>query len=108
MFSVAIYLTDENVGFSLAVNIVIGVFFNYLNYGYSVFKSLGMKQFGKFTLAYLMLYVINYLALNLMIEIDFNVYFAQFINLFYLAPLSYLIFNRWVFVVRPSSKLPLN
>jgi hypothetical protein len=35
--------------------------------------------------------------LSIMMGGGLNVYFAQFINLFYLAPISYFVFGRWVF-----------
>lgn len=98
VFSLAIYLSGGNVGLSLAANIGVGVFFNYLSYGVAVFKSLGKKQFAKFVLAYAILYLINYVALQIMLGQQMNIYVAQFINVFYLAPLSYFIFNRLVFV----------
>lgn len=103
VFSLAIYLSDGNVGLSLAANIGVGVFFNYLSYGIAVFKSLGKKQFAKFVLAYAFLYVINYVALKIMLDQQVNIYVAQFINLFYLAPLSYFIFNKQVFVATPMA-----
>jgi putative flippase GtrA len=102
VFSLAIYLSGGNVGLSLAANIGVGVFFNYLSYGIAVFKSLGKKQFAKFVLAYAFLYVINYIALKIMLGQQMNIYVAQFINLFYLAPLSYFIFNKLVFVKTAS------
>lgn len=98
VFSLAIYLSNGNVGLSLATNIGVGIFFNYLSYGIAVFKSLGKKQFAKFVLAYAFLYFINYIALRIMLDQQMNVYVAQFINLFYLAPISYVVFNKLVFV----------
>lgn len=106
VFSLAIYLSSGNVGLSLAANIGVGVFFNYLSYGIAVFKSLGKKQFAKFVLAYAFLYVINYVALKIMLGQQMNIYVAQFINLFYLAPLSYFIFNKLVFVAAPNVTYP--
>lgn len=104
VFSLAIYLSDGNVGLSLAANIGVGVFFNYLSYGIAVFKSLGKKQFAKFVLAYAFLYLINYFALKIMLGQQMNIYVAQFMNLFYLAPLSYFIFNKLVFMKTASVK----
>ena len=97
IFSLAIYVTIGNVGLSLAANIGVGVFFNFLSYGYGVFKNLGARRFVKFVCAYAFLYFINYFALLIMMGSGLNVYLAQFINLFYLAPISYFVFGRWVF-----------
>jgi putative flippase GtrA len=97
VFSLAIYLTEGNIGFSLAINIFVGIFFNYLSYGITVFKSLGIKPFAKFIFAYIFIYLINYIILHVMHINNVNIYLAQFINLFYLAPISYIIFNKWVF-----------
>jgi putative flippase GtrA len=97
IFSLTIYVTNGNVGLSLAANIGVGVFFNFLSYGYGVFRSLGVLRFVKFVCVYAILYTVNYLALAIMTGYGVNVYLAQFINLFYLAPISYLTFNRWVF-----------
>lgn len=98
VFSLAIYLSNGNIGLSLAANIGVGVFFNYLSYGLGVFRSFAKRQFAKFVLAYAFLYLLNYAALQLMQGYHMNIYLAQFINVFYLAPLSYLIFNKLVFV----------
>jgi putative flippase GtrA len=97
VFSLAIYVTNENVSLSLAVNIGVGVFFNFLSYGYGVFRNLGVRRFIKFVCSYVIIYAINYFVLAAMMANGLNVYLAQFINLFYLAPISYLVFNRWVF-----------
>jgi len=103
VFSLAIYLSNGNIGLSLAANIGVGVIFNYLSYGLGVFRSFGRKQFAKFVLAYAFLYLLNYAALLFMQGYQMNIYIAQFINVFYLAPLSYFLFNKLVFV--KSAKL---
>ncbi len=97
IFSLAIYVTSGNVGLSLAANIGVGVFFNFLSYGYGVFRNLGGRRFVKFVCAYAVLYAVNYFALAIMAGSGVNVYLAQFINLFSLAPISYSAFSRWVF-----------
>lgn len=101
VFALAIYLSNGNIGLSLAANIGVGVFFNYLSYGLAVFRSFGKRQFAKFVLAYAFLYLLNYVALQFILGFQMNIYIAQFINVFYLAPLSYFIFNKLVFV-RPD------
>ena len=98
VFALVIFLSNGNIGLSLAANIVVGVFFNYLSYGLAVFRSFGKRQFAKFVLAYAFLYGLNYVALKFMQGFQMNIYIAQFINLFYLAPLSYFIFNKLVFI----------
>lgn len=97
IFSLMIYISNENVGLSLAANIGVGIFFNFLSYGYGVFGNLGGRRFVKFLCAYAILFAVNYSALAIMTENGLNVYLAQFINLFYLAPISYWLFNRRVF-----------
>jgi len=97
VFSIVIYFSDGNIGLSLAINIVVGIFFNYLSYGIAVFNSLGIKQFSKFIIAYGFIYMINYAVLRAMLTSSLNIYLAQFINLFYLAPISYFLFSKWVF-----------
>lgn len=101
VFALAIYLSNGNIGLSLAANIGVGVFFNYLSYGLGVFRNFGKRQFAKFVLAYAFLYLLNYVALQFMQGFQMNIYIAQLINVFYLAPLSYFIFNKLVFV-RPA------
>ncbi|SFU91501.1 GtrA-like protein [Polaromonas sp. YR568] len=103
VFAVAAFLTQGNIAISLASNIVVGIFFNFLTYGLGVFNSLGKVQFLKFVLAYLSLYFINYTALSFLRGHGLNIYLAQLINIVYLAPLSYLIFNRLVFVRRAGN-----
>lgn len=103
VFSVAIYLTDKNIGLSLAANIGTGIIFNFFSYGLAVFKALGINQFAKFALVYVFLYIINYGAIYLMTGYNINIYVAQFINLFYLAPVSYILLSTWVFGGNPQS-----
>ena len=98
VFSLVIYLTDGNIGLSLAANIGVGILFNFLSYGYIVFKSWGAKQFAKFILVYVFLYVINYAVIYFMTMQGINIYVAQFLNLFYLAPISYFLLSKWVFI----------
>lgn len=98
VFSVTAFLTQGNIAISLASNIVTGVFFNFFSYGLGVFHSLGKIQFLKFVLAYLCLYLLNYAALDALRSHGLNIYLAQLINIFYLAPLSYLVFSRLVFL----------
>ena len=97
VFSSAIYVTDGKIALSLVANIVVGILFNFFSYGYAVFRSWGINQFAKFTLAYAFLYLVNYAVIYLMTMRGLNIYAAQFINLFYLAPISYLLLSRWVF-----------
>jgi len=106
VFSLAIYLSNGNIGLSLAANIGVGVFFNYLSYGLGVFRSFGKRQFAKFVLAYAFLYLLNYAALQLMQDYHMNIYLAKLVNVFYLAPLSYLIFNKLVFVQSADREAP--
>ena len=98
VFMLAIYLSNGNVALSLAANIGVGVFFNYMSYGVGVFNTLGVMQFIKFILVYAFLYMVNYVALQIMLNQQMNVYIAQFVNILYLAPISYLLFNKLVFV----------
>lgn len=97
-FSLALYISDGNIWFSLATNIGVGIFFNYLSYGFGVFKCSGKSQFAKFVLAYAFMYLLNYIVLKFMLGFQVDIYIAQLINLFYLAPLSYFILNKLVFV----------
>lgn len=107
VFAVTAILTQGNIAVSLASNIVVGVFFNFLTYGVGVFNSLGKIQFLKFVLAYLCLYLINYAALSFLRNHGLNIYLAQLINIVYLAPLSYLIFSKLVFV-RSAGSIPVS
>jgi putative flippase GtrA len=102
VFSVTAFLTQGNIAVSLASNILVGVFFNFLTYGLGVFNTLGKVQFLKFVIAYLFLYLLNYAALFFLRGYGLNIYLAQLINIVYLAPLSYLIFSRIVFVHKSS------
>jgi len=97
IFSLAIYFTNGNAELSLAANIVVGVFFNYMSYGLAVFKSFSKFQFVKFLMSYLTIYLINLGAVNLMLDLGVNIFVAQFFNVLYLAPLSYFIFSKFVF-----------
>jgi putative flippase GtrA len=97
IFSLTIYITNGNVALSIGANIVIGVFFNFLTYGYGVFRDLAVQRFFKFVCAYAVLYGVNYFSLVIMEGYILNIYLAQFIILFYLAPLSYFVLNRFVF-----------
>ncbi len=98
VFSLVIYLSKGQLELSLAANIGVGVFFNYLSYGFIVFKNMGWLQFLKFVLSYSFIYLVNLLILKTMQNFNFNIYVSQFFNVLYLAPLSYYIFSRFVFV----------
>lgn len=98
VFAFSIYITNGNISLSLLSNIGIGIFFNYLSYGVGVFKSLGQRQFTKFVIVYLALFMINYVAHMIGRHWGVNVYLAQFVNLFYMAPLSYYLLSRFVFI----------
>ena len=98
VFSLAIYLSNGNVGLGLAANIGFGVFFNYLTYGAAVFKSMGVKKFIRFVFAYAFLCAVNYFGLRILIHGKINIYVAQFASISYLAPLSYFLFSNFVFV----------
>lgn len=104
VFSLSIYLSNGNIGLSLAANIGVGILFNYVTYGLGVFRSFGRKQFAKFVLAYAFLYLLNYAVLQLMQGYQMNLYIGQFLNVLYLAPLSYFIFNKVVFLQPAESQ----
>ena len=79
IFVIALALSSQNIKISLLVNLLVGIVFNFFSYGFVVFNNLSAKQFLKFIISYLFLYVLNVNSISLLNGYEYNVYVAQLI-----------------------------
>jgi putative flippase GtrA len=84
---------------ALLLATIAGVIFNYYSFGRLVFSSQGgWLVFGKFVVAYSIVYVINAIALTaLTTGFHLNPYVGQVICIPLSVLLSWLLMNRWVY-----------
>ena len=84
---------------ALFVATIMGVVFNYFSFGRMVFKAQGGRLvFGKFIVAYALVYVINAVLLSILTEGDFlNAYLAQGVCILPSVVMSWLLMNHWVY-----------
>lgn len=98
IFSLIFYLLNQK-ELSLTLSFIISIFFNYFTIGSYVFNdNHTSKKLVLFIAVYLFIYLLN--LLHLLITVDLlmlNVYFSQFITLFYLPAISYIINKNYVF-----------
>lgn len=78
---------------------IMGVIFNYFSFGRMVFKANGgWLVFGKFIVAYAIVYMINAGLLSLLTEGNYlNAYLAQGVCIFPSVAISWLLMNHWVY-----------
>jgi putative flippase GtrA len=84
---------------ALFVATVAGVVFNYFSFGRIVFKvDGGWFVFGKFIVAYAVVYVTNAVLLSLLTEGEYlNAYLAQGVCIFPSVAMSWVLMNLWVY-----------
>jgi putative flippase GtrA len=84
---------------ALCMATIVGVVFNYFSFGRIVFKEHGgWLVFGKFIVAYAMVYVINAILLSILTqEFNFNPYIGQVICIPPTVLISWLLMNYWVY-----------
>jgi len=84
---------------ALFVATVLGVIFNYFSFGRMVFKAKGeWFVFGKFIVAYTVVYLINAVLLSILTEGGYlNAYFAQAVCILPSVLISWLMMNHWVY-----------
>lgn len=91
------------------LSFMICIFFNYNMSAKFVFKTaerMNIKEILKFYAAYGVTYPLN--LIHLKITVDFwgwNVYFSQFVTLFYLPFISYFIQKKFVFKKTMASRM---
>ena len=78
---------------------IIGVFFNYFSIARLVFLSRGgVAVSAKFLISYIIIYVLNALALNMLIaNLQLGAYMAQAFIIPWSVLLSWMLMNYWVF-----------
>jgi len=78
---------------------IIGVFFNYFSIARLVFFSRGgVAVLAKFLISYIIIYVLNALALNMLIaNLQLGAYMAQAFIIPWSVLLSWMLMNYWVF-----------
>ena len=83
---------------ALFIATVAGVVFNYISFGRIVFKSFGLRIFGKFIIAYALIYVLNVVLLKVVMEyLMLNPYLGQILCIPISVLLSWLLMNYWVY-----------
>ena len=104
IFSLIFYLLNQK-ELSLTLSFIISIFFNYFTIGSYVFNNNHTsKKLVSFIAVYLFIYLLN--LLHLLITVDLlllNVYLSQFITLFYLPIISYIINKNYVFKKNQST-----
>lgn len=78
---------------------IAGVIFNYFSFGRMVYKVRGgWRVFGKFIIAYAVVYVINAEFLSILTDgEDLNAYLAQGVCILPSVAMSWLLMNFWVY-----------
>jgi putative flippase GtrA len=103
IFGYAVYASLIYINLSyltaLLLATVLGVLFNYFTFGRGVFSSQGnWSVFGKFLIAYTVVYVVNALALSILTtKLHLSPYLGQLICLPLSVVLSWLLMNHWVY-----------
>jgi putative flippase GtrA len=103
IFGYSIYVLFLFIGFTytlaLLFSTVLGVAFNYFNFGKFVFSGLrGWMVFCKFVTAYIAIYALNVVGLRVMVQYALlNPYAGQLMCIPLSVLLSWLLMNYWVF-----------
>jgi len=84
---------------ALLIATFVGVIFNYFSIGRLVFKAAGgWFVFGKFIMAYAIVYLLNAALLAHLTESEYlNAYLAQAACIFPSVAVSWLLMNHWVY-----------
>ena len=84
---------------ALLIATFVGVIFNYFSIGRLVFKAAGgWFVFGKFIMAYTIVYLLNAALLAHLTESEYlNAYLAQAACIFPSVAVSWLLMNHWVY-----------
>lgn len=86
---------------AVTLNLIIAVFFNYNMSAKFVFREekMSIKQIMKFYLVYFATYPLNLFHLHVTVDIwKWNVYVSQFVTLFYMPIINFLLQRKLVFV----------
>ncbi len=96
---VGIFWFIPNKEITLTVSFIIAILFNYFTVSSYVFKNnINFKKLILFFGVYMILYVLNLIHLWVFVDyLKYNVYIAQFLTLFYLPVISFLLNDKYVF-----------
>lgn len=106
IFIVLIFLLGSK-ELALTLNLLIAIFFNYNMSARFVFhnRDMNWKQILKFYMVYFLTYPLNLLHLHITVDIwNWNVYFSQFVTLFYMPIINFLLQRKFVFRDITNSK----
>jgi len=98
-FAVLMYIFNWK-ELAVTLNYLIAIAFNYFMSSNMVFnsKKTSLNKIFKFYLVYIITYPINLLHLYITVDIwHWNVYVSQFVSLFYIPVISYLLQKKLVF-----------
>ena len=96
VYSISI-MAGMEVWLALLAGMLSGTLFNFLTTGGYVFRELSIARFPRFVICYLLIYVINFMSLDLLSLWLNNKIVSQAIVTFPLALLSYFLMARFVF-----------
>lgn len=104
LFGFCVFSSIVYVGFDVWIGLlgstIAGIFFNFMTFGGYVFRQLSASRFPKFVAAYCFVYFLNLFLIEQLLLFVPNAFYAQFILIFPMACLSYVLFAKWVFVVK--------
>ena len=101
----AAYFVFENAIIALALDYIIGAFFNYKSYSVIVFNKYKKGRFFLFILIYIIIYWVNYGIIYLFMHYIFNnAYLAQIAALTICPILLYVLLRKFVFLSHEKQK----
>ncbi len=99
LFFVFFYFILHEELLSLLFAYIFGIIFNYSTYSKYVFTVRDQRIFINFVLIYILSFIVNSIILKLLIfEYLINTYIAQFISLFFVVPILYILNKKYVFI----------
>jgi len=82
---------------AVAVSTVLGTLFNFKSTGALVFRSSDNSRIVRFILVYCAVYIVNVMALAVLVRLGINPYLSGLVLVVPLALLAYLLHSRFVF-----------
>jgi putative flippase GtrA len=100
VYSVAI-LFGAPVWSALIAGILFGIVFNFFTIGGYAFKALSISRLPRFIAVYVIIYIINLLSINYLVNVLLEAIWAQAVLTLPMAFLSYALMRAWVFADSP-------
>ncbi len=104
LYALSYYITGHE-GVALAIDYVIGAFFNYKSYSLLVFSQYNKKRFIMFCLVYVFTYLLNYLIVFLLMnKLTLNAYVSQLVALTICPLVLFVLLKKYVFLHEETDK----